>query len=129
MPATARTAQILVTIGRSRASSQLKRIMNWDELEKKLMAAARQCSPSDRTPYAFEQRVMARLQPEIPRASRDDLTWWSRAVWTGAAAAAAVAVATGVWLVHPDDADSSRSFSQGIEQALFASADDPENGW
>ena len=36
--------------------------MNLAELETKLIAAARCHPPGDRVPYAFEQRVMARLR-------------------------------------------------------------------
>ena len=35
--------------------------MNLAELERKLIAAARANPPSDRVPYAFEKRIMARL--------------------------------------------------------------------
>ena len=101
--------------------------MNWATLEKKLIGAARTNAPSDRTPYAFEQRVMALLKS---RRGRDEWAWWSRALWFGAGACAAVALATSVWSFRPDEgSDPATSFSHGFEQTLFASAEDPENTW
>jgi hypothetical protein len=35
--------------------------MQLDSLKQKLIAAARQDAPSDRVPFAFEKRIMARL--------------------------------------------------------------------
>jgi len=101
--------------------------MNWDQLEKKLIAAARKHPPRDDVPYAFEQRVMAHLRS--PRRS-DDLAWWGRGLWLGAGACTAIALLTSVWSFTPeDDAGSTASFSHGVEQTLFASADDSENAW
>ena len=40
--------------------------MNLAELERKLIAAARANPPSDRVPYAFEKRIMARLAARSP---------------------------------------------------------------
>lgn len=101
--------------------------MNRTTLVKKLMTAARANPPSDRIPYAFEQRVMALLKS---RARRDEWAWWIRALWAGAGACAAVALATSVWSSRADEgAEAWNSFSHGFEQTLFASAEHPENTW
>jgi hypothetical protein len=101
--------------------------MNWVELEKKLITAARKNPPGDRVPYAFEQRVMACLKS--PR-EIDPLGWWSRALWLGASACAAIALLTSVWSFAPEDySDAGLSFSHGVEQTLFASAEDADNAW
>lgn len=101
--------------------------MNWDKLEKKLIAAARNNPPGDGVPYAFETRVMARL---ISAPRPNDWVWWGRGLWLGAGACAAIALMTSVWSVAPDnETDSAASFSQGVEQSLFASADDSESAW
>ena len=39
--------------------------MNLPKLQEKLLAAARGNPPGDQVPYAFEQRVMARLRSTI----------------------------------------------------------------
>ena len=101
--------------------------MNWDQLEKKLIAAARNQPARDHVPYAFEQRVMAHLRSPH---RIDDLTWWSRALWLGAGACTAIALLASVWSFTPDDdAGSTASFSHGVEQTLFAAADDSESAW
>ena len=101
--------------------------MNLAELERKLIAAARTKAPDDRVPYAFEKRIMARLRSPT---RVDELAWWGRALWFGASACAAVTLAVGAWTFSlDDDIEQATSFSQGVEQSLFASADDLENLW
>ena len=56
--------------------------MNLAELERKLIAAARANPPSDRVPYAFEKRIMARL---AARPVADGWALWARALWRAAA--------------------------------------------
>jgi hypothetical protein len=63
--------------------------MNLAELETKLIAAARSHPPSDHVPYAFEQRVMARLRE---RPAADPAAFWARALWRGALSCVAVVV-------------------------------------
>ena len=102
--------------------------MKLAQLERKLIAAARTKEPDDRVPYAFEKRVMARLQSP---ARSDELAWWGRALWFGASACMAVTLAVSAWTfsLDADDREQATSFSQGVEQSLFASADEPENSW
>jgi hypothetical protein len=101
--------------------------MNWDEMEKKLIAIARKHPPCDEVPCAFEQRVMARLRR--PR-QIDDWIWWGRALWLGAGACAAIALLTSVWSFAPvDEMDAAASFSHGVEQTLFAATEDAESTW
>ncbi|MBI3876774.1 MAG: hypothetical protein HY300_12625 [Verrucomicrobia bacterium] len=64
-----------------------------NQLHKKLIAAARATAPDDRVPYAFEQRVMARLRA-LPAV--DAWACWSRGLWLAAAACVAVTVVVGV---------------------------------
>lgn len=49
--------------------------MNYDQLQKSLLQAARRDLPSDRVPLAFERRIMARLAT----APVDVLTEWTAA--------------------------------------------------
>ena len=56
--------------------------MNLDDLQKKLLAAARSHPPVDAVPYAFEKRIMARLG--AARNVADGWTFWGRALWRAA---------------------------------------------
>lgn len=52
--------------------------MNLDQLQKKLLAAAKASPPADRVPLAFEKRVLAHLSA---KPVMDLATLWSRALW------------------------------------------------
>ena len=95
--------------------------MNLNELQKKLIATARQQAPDERVPYAFEKRVMAHL------ASRAVDHWaaWSHGLWRAAASCVAVAVVCGsISLFAPQATDNSgNDLSQDFENTLLASAD------
>lgn len=74
--------------------------MNLAELERRLLAAARAHPPGDAVPYAFEQRILARLKA-APAA--DPLAFWARALWRGALSCLAVVLLLGAfsWLNPP----------------------------
>jgi len=100
--------------------------MNLDELQNKLMAAARKNPPADQVPYAFEQRIMARLAV-APRL--DEWAAWVRSLWYGAAVSVAVAVLMSVWSIAPDaDQDLAANFSQDLEKTIL-SPNDVGNPW
>ena len=67
--------------------------MNHTELHKKLIAVARANPPSDRVPYAFEKRIMARLVAPVPV---DLGALWSRLLWRAATPCVALMVLLGV---------------------------------
>jgi hypothetical protein len=94
--------------------------MNLSELQNKLLAAARRNPPDSQVPYAFEQRIMARLAG-LPKPNE----WlaWSRALWFSAAACVMVALLASVWPAQATE-DEGDSFSEGVEQSIFASLDD-----
>src|SRR6185295_5915528 len=98
--------------------------MNLELLTKKLLAAARANPPSDRVPYKFEQRIMARLkeQPALDLAAL-----WARALWRAVGPCVAVAVLIGVWSFTGSDSNpttntvaESQDFSQHFEQVMLA---------
>ena len=68
--------------------------MNLDELQKKLLAAARANPPADQVPYAFEKRISALLKS---RPMEDPLSLWARALWRAAAPCAAIMLLLSVW--------------------------------
>ena len=95
--------------------------MNLAELERKLMAAARAETPSDRVPYAFEKRIMARLaaSPAV-----DAWTLWGRALWRAAAPCVAIMVALAAWsFLLPNESVPAGDLSQALEQTLLAAVD------
>jgi hypothetical protein len=91
--------------------------MNLDILQHKLIAAARAARPSDRVPYAFEKRVMARLAD----ARADLLGAWSAALWRAAISCVAIVVLSGAWSLWSNYRHSNADFSQEFETAVFAS--------
>ena len=95
--------------------------MNFAELERRLIAAARAHPPGDQVPYAFEKRILARLAAR-PLLAGGEL--WARALWRGAAACAAVMLLLGAWSYFARQSSSSTGdLSQDLEQTLLAAVD------
>src|SRR5664279_4475457 len=95
--------------------------MNHAELERKLIAAARANPPSDRVPYAFEKRIMARL---AARPLADGWELWGRALWRAAAPCVAIMLLLGAWsFFTPQTSSSATDLSQQLEQTLLAAVD------
>jgi hypothetical protein len=102
--------------------------MNLDDLQQKLLAAARANSPGDRVPYAFEKRVTALLASRVAPQSLD---LWVRGLWRAAVSCVAVAILCGVWslsvpAVRPAAGINSADLSQDFENMLLASVDQGE---
>lgn len=105
--------------------------MNLEQLQKKLVAAARAHPPGDQVPYAFEKRILAQIaaQPAV-----DGSTLWARALWRAAVPCVAVTLllaALSFTFVSSESTSnvSSEDLSQQFEQTLFASADQLEESW
>jgi hypothetical protein len=94
--------------------------MNLAELERKLIAAARANPPSDRVPYAFEKRILARL-PARPLADGWEL--WGRALWRAAAPCVAIMLLLGAWSLFAPGNAPANDLSQELEQTLLAAVD------
>jgi hypothetical protein len=96
--------------------------MNSEKLERKLLAAARAAAPSDRVPYAFEKRVMARL---LARPSLDSVALWARALWRAAVPCVAISFLLGFWAVLPpgQGSNSEPSISQDLDNAVYAAVE------
>ena len=95
--------------------------MNLVELERKLIAAARLNPPSERVPYAFEKRIMARL---AARPVVDGWALWGRALWRAAAPCVAIMLLLGAWSLFVTRSSAPGSdLSQQLEQTLLAAAD------
>ncbi len=92
--------------------------MKLAELHHKLIAAARVHSPSEQVPYAFEQRVLARL---TLRPALDAAAQWSRALWRAAVSCVAVVILLSLWaLAAPKAAPANRDFSQDFVATVLA---------
>ena len=98
--------------------------MNLAQLQQKLMAAARQSPLSDQVPYAFEQRVMARLKGSLPE---DALAWWARALWRGAASCVAAAVLLAVICLWPQSQEVT--LSQLYDSTLYSAVEQLNDSW
>ncbi len=97
--------------------------MNLDQLQNKLMAAARSAAPDDHVPYAFEKRVTALLASRVPAGNVD---LWVRGLWRAAVSCAAIALLCGAWAAFmpaTTSAAASDDLSQNFESTLLASVD------
>lgn len=95
--------------------------MNVDELQRKLIAAARSNPPGDQVPYAFERRIMARLaaSPLV-----DHWTQWAQALWRSAAACVAITLLLSAWSFYSTSSSANPTdLSQQFENTLIAAAD------
>ena len=91
----------------------------WSELERRLICAARANPPSDRVPYAFEKRILARL-PERPRPEAS--AFWARALWRAAAPCIVIVLLLGAWsFLSPSG--SNLDLSQQFESTMLAAVD------
>ncbi len=92
--------------------------MNLAELQRRLMASARQNPPSDHVPYLFARRVMARLGS---RRVEDAAALWARALWRVAAPCLALVLLLGVWAcLGLGRNSSSGDLSQDFENTVLA---------
>jgi hypothetical protein len=101
--------------------------MRIDELQAKLLAAARALPPSGQAPYAFEKRVMAALQAEP---ALDPWALWSRLLWRAAAPCVAVMVALSVWTVVAQPSSSaSASLAADLERTIWGPLTSINDSW
>jgi len=95
-----------------------ERLMDWNQLQSKLIAAARKNPPSDHVPYAFEKRIMSHLAAMTPQ---NAWALWGGPLWRAALSCLAITLLCGAWAFASDRrADSSNSFSQDFESAVYA---------
>lgn len=101
--------------------------MNLAELEKKLLAAARRHPPGADVPYAFEQRIMARV---AALAAPDRWAWWTGALWRAAGPCLAAALALALWTAASNGtARPGDSLATDLETTLLAGVDTPVDSW
>jgi len=95
--------------------------MNIVELQRRLIAVARNSAPSDRVPFAFEKRIMACLSATH---ALDRSAFWVRALWRGAASCVAILLLLSVWSFFvPSSNGISGDLSEDFEDTVFAAVD------
>jgi hypothetical protein len=101
--------------------------MNLNQLQNRLLRAARQNPPSTDAPYAFEKRIMSHLAARPPESA---WAWWGASLWRGAVACMAITLLCGVWSYtsHPRQSEAANDFSQELETTVFASMNQPGEG-
>lgn len=95
--------------------------MNVDQLQRKLVEAARAQGPSEQVPYGFEQRILARLRSgPVP----DVWALWARGLWRAAAPCVAITLLLCAWsFLSPSSASSNTDLTQAFENTVLAAAD------
>ncbi|MBI3876362.1 MAG: hypothetical protein HY300_10490 [Verrucomicrobia bacterium] len=97
--------------------------MDLNALHQKLIAAARANPPSDRVPYTFEKRIMARLTAPVVV---DEWAAWGKALWRAAGSCVALVVLLAVCtLLLPEPADTG---AQDLESAAISAVDNAGDG-
>ena len=71
--------------------------MKIDQLQTKLLAAARADQPSDRVPFAFEKRILARLKES---SGFDAWSYWGQMLWRATAPCVAIMITVSVWTIY-----------------------------
>jgi hypothetical protein len=95
--------------------------MNLNNLQRKLIAAARIHSPSETVPYAFEKRILHRIKDmEVV----DHWASWARGLWRGAAPCVALALLLAICsvLLNSPATSSNTDVSQEFENTVLAAA-------
>ncbi len=99
--------------------------MNLAELESKLLAAARAQRPSDRVPYAFEQRITARL---LTQPKTDEWALWARALWRAAAPCLALMLLLAAWSwLAPAGSPQTMDLSQEFDNTVLAAVEQEQS--
>jgi hypothetical protein len=95
--------------------------MNLDQLQAKLIVAARTQAPSTAVPYAFERRLTARLKS---LAVGDFWALWGPALWRAVAPCVAIALLLAAWsLFSPPGRPAGGDLSQDFENTVLAATD------
>ncbi|MCF7707339.1 MAG: hypothetical protein K9N52_00370 [Verrucomicrobia bacterium] len=101
--------------------------MNVDDLEKRLFKAARTAPMNETVPYAFEKRIMGRVN-ELVR--QDGLTYWAAGLWRAAVSGVFIMLVCGVLTMVSISAGSeTQSLAADLEETVFAAFDASGGAW
>jgi len=95
--------------------------VDWNQLQRKLLAAARAEKQDDSVPLAFEKRIMAHMGDRRPV---DLIYGWSQSLWRGALACVLITWISSLLLNPRGDAietSSGGDFPEVFEQTVLAS--------
>jgi hypothetical protein len=101
--------------------------MNLDDLQQKILAAARALPQSDHVPYAFEKRIMATLAtcPAI-----DAWALWSRLLWRAAAPCIGIMLVLSAWTVVSGQlGGSSEALAADFERTVWGPLTSINESW
>ena len=103
--------------------------MSVERLRERILAAARQDQPKDAVPYAFEKRVMARIEPTSVQTN----LWavWNRVLWRVAAPCVGLTLLLSAWsfLSEEEGRSTSYTLADDLERVVYAPFDDVEDVW
>lgn len=101
--------------------------MNWHTVQEKLLAAARAEPADDRVPYAFEQRILARLSA---RPAPDRRAEWAAALLKAAVPCVMIGAALSLWsFVDTRQNAAAPALAVAFENAVFSPAEEAETAW
>ncbi|MGV3773027.1 MAG: hypothetical protein ACO1QB_09005 [Verrucomicrobiales bacterium] len=102
--------------------------MNEQKLQQIIIKAARQITPDESVPYAFEKRIMQGLRKV---SEVDVLGLWSRMLWRAAFPSVMVMVLTGAWVQYSSSEQNTVEMDMpDIEYAVLVPVDlSSEENW
>jgi transposase len=101
--------------------------MNWNTVQKKLLAAARAEPADDRVPYAFEQRILARLPARLVA---DRWADWAAALWKAAVPCVVLGAALSLWSSVDRRQDAAEAaWAVAFENAVLTPEEEVETAW
>lgn len=100
--------------------------MNVNDVEEKLLAAARVSHPSEAVPYAFEKRIMACLAHTVPL---DVWGLWARQFWRAAVPCLALTLLLGGFTLYSSANPPRAALQNDIEDTMLAAIDQGGEGW
>ncbi|HLH52019.1 MAG TPA: hypothetical protein VKY92_00160 [Verrucomicrobiae bacterium] len=94
--------------------------MNLEELQRKLVSAARAAAPGDQVPYAFERRIVQQIKN---LRAVDSVSLWAQGLWRAAAPCVGLAlIAIALSLLSGPKIPAGPDMSQEFENTVFAAA-------
>jgi hypothetical protein len=95
-------------------------LMNLNDLQRKLIAAARAHPPAAKVPYSFEKRIIQRIKDLRPV---DTYGLWAQALWRAAAPCVGIALLLTAWsLLSSTPGSSNPDLTQEFENTVMAAA-------
>lgn len=103
------------------------RTMKAEQMRQRLLTAGRLHAPADHVPFAFEQRIMARLGSVK---ALDPWFLWNRILWRVAAPCVALTLIAGAfnWFGHPET-QTTENLILELETVVYAPLSTTQEVW